>query len=114
VTKAGDFACPDGYAKKFPVGTATTADTRQCGTCTCTPGTTCNGPTLELFTGAACKDAGIALPASGSCTDVDAGASYASYRYSGKAPGCQPSGSPLLDGGVTIEGPKTVCCASKN
>ena len=25
VTKAGDFACPDGYAKKFPVGTATTA-----------------------------------------------------------------------------------------
>lgn len=114
VTKAGDVACPNGFGRKFPVGTAIASDSRQCGTCTCTPGASCNGPTLQLFTGAGCTDAGLAVPASGSCTDVDAGVSYASYRYTGKAPGCQPSESLLLDGGVTIDGPKTVCCAMKN
>ena len=113
VMTAGDVGCPSGYPTKIPVGTATGTDDRQCGTCTCTPAPACLGPTLELFTGAACTDAGLAVPATGSCTDVEAGVSYASYRYTGKAPGCQPSVPPLLDGGVTIEGAKTVCCSGK-
>jgi hypothetical protein len=112
VMKAGDDACPMGFPKKFPVGTATTTDDRQCGTCTCTPAATCDAPMLELFTGADCRDAGLIVGATGSCTNVDAGVSYASYRYSGTAPGCQPSVPPLLDGGVTIEGLRTVCCTN--
>ena len=110
VSHVGDVACPAGFARKFPVGTATGTDTRKCGTCTCTPATTCDSPELTVFTGADCTDAGLGVPASGSCTDVDAGKNYASYRYAGKAPGCQPSVPPLLDGGVTIVGRKTVCC----
>lgn len=113
LTAAGDVPCPPGYPTKIPAGTATGADNRQCGTCTCTPAAACNGPVLELFTGAACTDAGLAVPASGSCTDVDAGIGYVSYRLTGKAPGCQPSVPPLLDGGVTIEGAQTVCCSGK-
>jgi hypothetical protein len=114
VTRAGDVACPAGFDKKFPVGTSTGADTRQCGTCTCTAGTTCGSPTLELFTGGACTNTRFDVPATGSCTAADSGVLYGSYRYTGKAPGCQPSVPPLLDGGVTIAGQKTVCCEARN
>ena len=110
VTQAGDLACPSGFPKKVPVGTSTGADNRQCGTCTCTPATTCDGPALTLFAGGGCTDASLEVVASGSCTNVDAGEVYASYRYEGRAPGCQPSVPPLLDGGVTIAGRRTVCC----
>ncbi len=111
VTQPGDVPCPSGFPKKFPVGSETGADDRQCGTCTCTPATTCDSPSLTLYAGGACNDASLEVVASGSCTNVEAGVNYASYRYGGKAPGCQPSTPPLLDGGVTIEGRKTVCCA---
>ena len=116
VTQSGDVACPAGYEKKYPVGSGTGTDTRKCGSCTCTPGTSCSAPILELFKDAGCTNASAALvvPATGSCTDVDAGVSYESYRFTGKAPTCQPSIPPLLDGGVTIQGLKTVCCPPKN
>ena len=110
VTKAGDVACPAGYAKKLPAGTATGADTRVCGTCTCTADTACDTPVLQLFKGVGCKGAVLDVPATGSCTNEEAGITYAAYRYVGKAPGCRPSVPALLDGGVTISSRKTVCC----
>jgi hypothetical protein len=114
IHRDGDVACPSGYDKKFVAGSSAVGDTRKCGTCTCTPGSQCGSPTLDLFTGAGCTNAKITVPATGSCTPTDAGVSYASYRYSGKAPGCQASVPLLLDGGVTIETPRTLCCEQRN
>jgi hypothetical protein len=114
LTKAGDVACPAGYEKKLSAGTGAAGDNRECGTCTCTPAPACDAPILEVFTGIACTEAGLPVPASGSCTNADGGVSYVSYRYTGKAPGCVPSVPALLDGGVTIEGRKTVCCPGKS
>jgi hypothetical protein len=114
IERDGDVACPTGYDKKYSAGPSASADTRKCGTCTCTPGSQCDSPILELFTGGACTNAKVTVPASGSCTATDAGITYNSYRYSGKAPGCQPSAAPLLDGGLTIDAPKTLCCEQRN
>jgi hypothetical protein len=114
IMQNGDVACPDGYEKKFLSGTATANDTRKCGTCTCTPDNDCDSPVLDVFTGPGCTQNTVRVPASGSCTATDAGITYASYRYSGKAPGCHPSVPPLLDGGVTIETPRTLCCEQRN
>lgn len=114
VVKAGDVACPAGFGKKIPAGASAAEDTRLCGTCTCTPGTTCENARLDVFSGAGCTAATTSIPASGSCTPTDAGVSYTSYRYAGKAPGCQASVPALLDGGVTIADKRTFCCEPRN
>lgn len=114
IKRDGDVECPDGFEKKYSVGASTGSDTRKCGTCTCTPGNQCGAPVLDLFADAGCSGGTLQVPATGSCTATDGGVSYASYRYSGKAPGCQPSASPLLDGGLTIEAPRTLCCEQRN
>ena len=113
IKKEGDEACPAGFEKKYVVGGSVATDTRKCGTCTCTPATDCNSPVVTLFADAGCTGATLAIPANGSCFAEDAGA-YASYRYAGKAPGCQPSVPPLLDGGVTITTRRTLCCEQRN
>lgn len=111
--KDGDEPCPAGFERKYLVGGSVSADTRKCGTCTCTPEMDCNAPVVTLFADAGCTGATLAIPANGSCFPEEAGV-YASYRYVGKAPGCQPSVPPLLDGGVTITKPRTLCCEQRN
>jgi hypothetical protein len=113
VTKPGDVTCPAGYEKKIPSGTSAT-DTRKCGACTCTPDTLCGSPVVELYSGGQCSKERFAIPANGSCTSADSGAVYGSYRYSGTAPGCQPSVPALLDGGLAFQGPSTVCCEQRD
>ena len=114
IKRGGDVACPVGFDKKYFVGSSASRDTRECGTCTCTPDPQCGSPVLDLFIGADCTKSSVKILANGSCTSTDSGVTYASYRYSGMAPGCQPSPSALLDGGLTIETPRTLCCEQRN
>ncbi len=116
IEKDGDEACPMAFQKKYIVGSAAGTDTRKCGSCTCTPGTECDAPVLTLYADAGCTGAKLALKADGNCYPQEAGvdASFGSYRYAGKPPGCQPSVPPLLDGGVTITTQRTLCCEQRN
>ena len=113
IKRDGDEVCPAGFGTKYVVGASATADTRRCGTCTCTPETDCNSPVVTLYLDAGCSGAKLALPANGSCFPEEAGV-FGSYRYAGRAPGCQPSVPPLLDGGVTITTKRTLCCEQRN
>lgn len=113
IKKDGDEACPAGFERKYVVGASAGTDTRKCGTCTCTPETDCNSPVVTLFADAGCKGATLTIPANGSCFTEDAGV-FASYRYAGRAPGCQPSVPPLLDGGVNLTTRRTLCCEQRN
>jgi hypothetical protein len=114
IKRDGDVACPMGFDKKYFAGSSASSDTRKCGTCTCTPGAQCGSAALDLYLGADCTKSTVKVPANGSCTDTDGGVTYASYRYTGMAPVCQPSASALLDGGVTIETRRTLCCEQRN
>jgi hypothetical protein len=113
VKKDGDEVCPAGFERKFTVGSGVGTDTRTCGTCTCKPETVCGAPVVTLFADAGCTGSTLAIPANGSCFGEDAGV-FASYRYAGKAPGCQPSVPPLLDGSVTVTAQRTLCCEQRN
>jgi hypothetical protein len=114
IEKPGETACPAGFEAAVPVGTSIVQDTRTCGACTCTAGTACTTPELSLYSDGACTADAATVPAGAVCAPVDAGVTYAAYRYSGKAPRCQPSVPSLLDGGIVLEARQVMCCEPLN
>jgi hypothetical protein len=116
VSKAGDQACPSGFARKNRAGSAVATDTVACGPCTCAPSPPpdCNDEQLDLFTSTDCTTGEVSIPAN-VCVRADGGASFVRFKWTehdGGLGGCRPTAPPAVtDGGLTLTDELTVCCA---
>lgn len=114
IMQAGVVACPSGpLSVQHLVGSGASFGCSDCG---CAVGATCTG-TVTLYRDTRCMDAGLELPADGTCNNIaslaSGSTSYNSYVYTGAAPSgvhCTPSGSSSPQS-VALAGPETVCCA---
>lgn len=104
----GEVSCPSKLPLRTVMGTSVN-DARSCAaTCGCAP-TDCNGGTLEAFATESCTQRVRSYDVKGSCSSASA-PNVLSYRYT-PGSGCKVTQPPQVQGSMTVESPRTLCCA---
>ena len=103
----GLLPCPAGFGRRMEITTGAVDDQRTCSSsCTCDP--SCNGGRIEAFYGDACNNSAGSVTL-GEC-GISAAVQGSSLRYFASN-GCRVAQAPTVQGTVTLEAPKTLCCA---
>jgi hypothetical protein len=111
LAQAGDQTCPRGFEDKRVVGTAVANDDRVCGACACSAvAPSCSSADLRLYSDSSCNSGSSTFRPTGSCSGINSGTTFRSYKWDGlDLGGCQ-SPPPSVTGAVTVNGTTTVCC----
>jgi hypothetical protein len=116
IMQSGEVPCPAGPLSVQRL--AGSGVSFGCSACGCSVTASCTGQ-ITLYTDGQCTNAGIHVPADGSCNRVtsrsnDAGSdTFTAYTYTGNAPAsvaCSASGTSTAQN-VALAGPVTICCA---
>jgi len=106
----GLVACPSGFGARTEITAGAVDDERTCSpTCACEPG--CNEGKLEAFFTTTCDGMVGSLSPLGECqiSNIGQGKSFRYYASNG----CGVAQRPDVQGDVTLEAPKTLCCARR-
>lgn len=109
ISQAGAQTCPAGYPTQHVVGSALT-DTRGCTACGCTfDAGACLG-TATLYTNTFCTTNAQAIPADGTCTQVNGNRTWRGYSYAPTTSASCAGTAVSPDGGVVFSDLTTICC----
>jgi hypothetical protein len=108
IVHEGLLPCPKGFGRRTEITTGNVDDNRTCSaSCTCEP--SCNGGRIEAYFSSTCTGMVGGPTQLGDCQVTTMGQGSSFRYFAGN--GCRVAQRPTVQGTVTLEAPKTVCCA---